>query len=294
MKSFLWKALGWVLMLIAAGGAFAFVLVQKNGVKLGWGEWLLWLFAVLLVGAFGRAAFFRGKEMTYQKILAEDTRPEILYLRSFASDARTSSLMYEKKTTTEDAELADALRDIGPLVSAAIPDRDDQPLGRREVRFEMDEWQRGVEAAIKQAPLVLVLIGTTPGLLWELERALKHVQPERFVLLVSDRRSYRMFRNEANKVLPKRLPDYSAASTLYRGVSYTIRAIIYFSSDWTPHYVVLKKPIVRTVSLKSSLKLAMKPVYLQLGLPWQPPPLTMLLRLPYLLVRPFLPARFQV
>ena len=125
-----------------------------------------------------------------------------------------------------------------------------------------------------QAQLVVIRPSTTNGLLWELERAVQLIKPERLLLLVPhDKQGYELFCHEANRYLPYHLPKAKYRKPFFWDNS--VGALIYFEPDWTPHYVKLKVPLFRndpSYAYSGMLKAALKPVFEQLHLEWKPPP----------------------
>jgi hypothetical protein len=72
------------------------------------------------------------------------------------------------------------------------------------------------------------------GLSWEIGLCAQSVEAQRLIILVPlSRRGYENFRTKAAPQFPRGLPEYSGR----RVSETTLRAIMYFDGDWTPHLV---------------------------------------------------------
>ena len=114
-----------------------------------------------------------------QDVLASDSRPPVLFLRSFEKEqvpltsARVHWALGAFDPGTEYGTLEEmvvlGLTYVGPVVAVADPSRGDAPVGAARWRLSDDEWQRFVEAQIARAGLVVVGVAATAGLRWEIE-----------------------------------------------------------------------------------------------------------------------------
>jgi len=123
--------------------------------------------------------------------MARDPRPPVLYLRSFADDG--AALMGEQSAlerhsatvfvpVTPEQEIADILDAIGPVVAIGKPGEPLPELGAARLYVSDDHWQAKVMELMAVASLVVVRLGSSPGLLWEIEQALAHLPRQRLVL----------------------------------------------------------------------------------------------------------------
>jgi hypothetical protein len=128
--------------------------------------------------------------------MARDGRPPIVYLRSFhddgdaVMDASTGALVRRAlrllAPVTPEQETATVLKRLGPVVAIGKPGEPLPELGAARVYVGNDEWQEQVLAWMRSATLVVIRVGTSPGVLWELERALEHLPRQRLVLAFLD------------------------------------------------------------------------------------------------------------
>ncbi|MFH9969600.1 hypothetical protein ACH4PR_51710 [Streptomyces mirabilis] len=125
----------------------------------------------------------RRVELTAGQVTQDDLRPPVLYLRSFADDklivrSHASSRQgvlarytYRRWELFEEV-VAWHLWRYGPVVAAAEPGAEQPALGaaREELDDSVDAvWRARVTALAEQAGLIVVLVGRTEGLAWELE-----------------------------------------------------------------------------------------------------------------------------
>lgn len=102
--------------------------------------------------------------------LAADRRRPVLYLRSFLDDFPYESTVLQP------------LYSIGPVIALGKPGELDPRTGVSRLAFMNKSWQRGVQLLMRSASLVLVRVGQTNGVVWELEQALRIVPPKRLIL----------------------------------------------------------------------------------------------------------------
>ncbi len=126
--------------------------------------------------------------------MAADQRPPILYLRSFADDgavaleegkdwfsrAKIAALV---QPTTPEQELAAILSTVGPLIAIGRPGESWPELGAARLYVPDDQWQARVLALMDQAGLVVLRLGNSLGLRWEVEQALDRLPRQRLVLV---------------------------------------------------------------------------------------------------------------
>ncbi|MGZ3146484.1 hypothetical protein ACVDFE_31730 [Lentzea chajnantorensis] len=193
--------------------------------------------------------------------LSADSRPPVLYLRSFAVDdvlARTgdTALDYFR---TEEERLARAFAPVGPLVAIGRPGEVLPPAGAPRVHVG-DEWRQTVRELLDRARLVLVGAGRGAGLRWELEQVVATADPRRVVVLLPfDNWQYDHFRSGVAEVFPHPLPDLPP---LPEADDHAIRAALVFGEDWTAAPVLFG--IDRATSLEIALLHHLAPVFAHL------------------------------
>lgn len=217
--------------------------------------------------SFGLYIYHIGKKIIAKETTEDDPRNPVLYLRSFTDDKVAATvversplelnIMRAPPRLTEEEIIANELSRIGPCVAVGSPGERLPPLGMARRYYENDEWQEGVQKLMQSAELVVMRAtsGVTPGFLWELERAVKIVDPKKLLIILPfmiedehDANSielgkYEKFREATNKILPKELPLFSVENVPWMSLS----AVVTFQSDWTPK-------ILRLFEIGSTLK----------------------------------------
>jgi hypothetical protein len=124
---------------------------------------------------------------TADEILARDTRSPVLYLRSFAN---------ETKIGEEERALAQMLESVGPMVCIGRPGEFAPRLGAYRLYVENSDWQPLVSRLLSRASFVFVLVGSTPGLGWEIKEAMQRLRCSQLVLLIpNDARVFAKFKD---------------------------------------------------------------------------------------------------
>ena len=130
----------------------------------------------------GRRLRVRARRAAMQpadKVMAEDARPAVLFLRSFETEhvplsgARLPWTLRGFDPGAEYGTLEEmivlGMTYLGPVVAVADPSRPDAPVGAARWRLTDDEWQRFVEMQIARASFIVVGLAETSGLWWEIE-----------------------------------------------------------------------------------------------------------------------------
>ncbi len=191
--------------------------------------------AVVMVGA-GLVMFSTSFLVpTFDQVARVDKRPPVLFLRPFEEDAsRTYDVISTGETTTFEQATADdfliALNALGPLVSIGKPDWKSRlgmyPGGAYRIVDEAGRWQEKVVELMQQARLVVLAVGESPGIEWEIEAVKEHV-PEGALLLYlpprpistftskgrekKERKLYEAFKTLIESRLPVHLPEFKEA-----------------------------------------------------------------------------------
>lgn len=216
------------------------------------------------------------------EVLRNDKRPPVLYLRSFSDDrtiARAIGLM------SIEQEMKPVFFDIGPFIAFAEPDHEPPDPGAARIYAAQEYWREKASAEMSKAQLVIIRIGDSPSFWWEVREAAARVRPERLIFLVPSEKMavrYESFRRQANDWLPCPLPEYQPRWSPFGPPG----GILYFEPDGTPHLREFKTIWFRQTFwnlFAASLKIALRPVYEQLGVKWTKPPIQ-LMQVLYMLV----------
>jgi hypothetical protein len=232
------------------------------------------------VGMLGRTLAMSGRKLQAARTAAVrslDARPPVLYLRSFADDEGVADANVVDgfiQLSTEEEQFAKVFDRIGPFTAIGNPREGLPTLGASRFYVGDADWQVRVEELLRSAALVVLRIGGSEGLLWELQHAVAAVTPRRLLLLIpGQRRHYDAIRRVCDAFLPRPLPDLPKAGRRLG----TVQGIVRFAADWTPEFVPLQFSIMR-VSLRAPLAphllLTLRPLFEELHVPWSKPPLS--------------------
>ncbi len=136
----------------------------------------------------------RVEAVSADEAMALDARPPVLYLRSFRDDgvalaaqegsALRRRLLRALSLPTPEEHLARILAHVGPLIAIGKPGEPLPELGAARLYVSHDQWQQQVRALMQRAALVVVRVGASPGVLWEIDQALMHLPRQRLVLAI--------------------------------------------------------------------------------------------------------------
>jgi len=183
--------LGWIFIIIALPGGLLpiAVVLELNLVPespifvLAW--WVLTLLTTLVLMAGGVALTRRGRQLRAQSALSILRRETafILYLRPFTDDLLIDSTaqMFKLIPRRYEENLCHALNRIAPLIAVGRPGEKLPEIGAARFYVSEGEWRVAVVDLLQRATAVLVVVGTSKGVWWEIEKALGVVEQRRLL-----------------------------------------------------------------------------------------------------------------
>ncbi len=188
--------------------------------------------------------------------MRNDTRPPVLYLRTFETDrVRYSQLVAtfvaQRRIMTLEESLAKIFDEVGPFVAIGRPGEALPTLGAARGYYGQ-EWKSVVIDLIQSARLVVMRLGVSGegGLDWELGEVVRLCAPHRFILMIgsgskADREAYRIFRSKTAIVFPHILPR-DPLNALFLSFDDGWRPIISNTRRWPParclfHYLAARE-----------------------------------------------------
>ena len=133
----------------------------------------------ITLGVAGSAAVKFGRmvmQPSARKAMSRDLRESVLWLRAFRDDAasvadRDDSGSYEERSLEE--ILTFELWYYGPVITIGAPGDRLPRLGAARAYFADSEWQNAVMHWMSSARLIVVVVGTTDWLRWEVEHLIR-------------------------------------------------------------------------------------------------------------------------
>jgi hypothetical protein len=169
-----------VLFLVLLAGAGVVIRISVSS-----GRWTGAATAAVVVLAAGIFGVFRALSATARRATTPTlsrldsvlARPFTLYLRSFRDDdaftfRRPGNLWLraaEADLTLEELFVR-ALGEAGPVVAIGRPSESLPPLGATRYYSSTGAWQEEVSDLVRACHVVVMLLGASPGFLWELRR----------------------------------------------------------------------------------------------------------------------------
>ena len=175
-----------------------------------------WVASSLFMLSWGQSL----RQPTAFDLLRKDLRAPILYLRNFRRDDLVGV----------EQELCALLGERGPVVGIGRPGEKISRTGAARFFVDNDHWQEAVIRVVGSASLVVMFMGESVALEWEVTTLTRIFSPEKLVLYLPTLRrmnyrvsAYEGFRRRFETLFPKGLPPNMGVATL-----------IAFTADWTP------------------------------------------------------------
>ena len=141
----------------------------------------------------------------FQAVRSADSRPPVLLLRSFEDDEK---LRYIRADTalfdfSLESRLADHFSAVGPFIAVGKPGDMSPHLGAARASLLDNEWQGTVIGWMVESSLIIVMIGSTHWVGWELERIIELGHTAKLILLFPETRKW--FPSRRRKAAEQRL-----------------------------------------------------------------------------------------
>ena len=205
-----------------------------------------------------------------------DSRRPVVYLRPFEDDfvtAMTFRTSDSYSLKTEEECLAEVMNEIGPFVAIGRPGEHLPEAGAYRKYAEDETWRQEVINLLSVAQLVILRLGTTAGIEWELGTTLRLVEPLRLLLLVPAKLDYKVFCGQYASLFPAGLPQTISSKWSRSSMpGFSVCDVIYFGSNWVPSWAPLRSSFLyRGMNpLKGALKATLTPVVRRVGLDFEP------------------------
>lgn len=177
--------------------------------------------------------------------LAHEERPTLVYLRPFEADKASPGVWLRSRRRlrlhagirrfgrplTFEQRVAQLVRDVAVMVTFGDPVESLPRLGAARLYAGDDEWQAKVDDLLERGGPIIVHVGDSAGVGWEIDRVVALDQPERVILSLPIRRTqreardvYARFRAQHGDRFPRGIPADPAETQF-----------LYFDGEWSPH-----------------------------------------------------------
>ncbi len=266
------------------------VALEKRLAAAGWEVWpdVVSLVLALVAWRLWRRSR-RHEAISADEALARDPRPPVVYLRSFRDDGEAvieggTPIHWALRATragSDEETMADILARLGPVIAVGKPGEPLPELGAARVYVSHDQWQQRVIALMQQAQLVVIRVGSSQGVMWEIEQALAQVPRQRLVLaLLGDAAAARATIESLTRLIGKNVdgarPEPATWRTLIQGQhNRRLGGLIWFTPDGTVKIASVQRPaqsnwdlrhLASRVRLHGALEHAWNEVLTNLGL----------------------------
>ncbi len=173
--------------------------------------------------------------------------------------------------TPEEQKICTALGWAGPPIAVGVPGEQIAPDGAARFYLPRHDWHAAVTKMMVRARLVVLILGDSDGVAWELAEAFRVVPPQRLMLIVPVRgdSGYATLQKNLREAMrphlkpTDRIPDFPTYGGGF-GLSSRAQGIIYFTPDRQPVYSPLRAGLAPTDRLTLALTRASVPVAAQL------------------------------
>ncbi len=239
---------------------------------------------------------WRHEALSADDAMRLNARAPVLYLRSFRDDGQAlpagagrwdpSRLLGRLLSiTSAEQELTYILRRVGPVIAIGKPGEPLPELGAARLYVDHAQWQQTVRQLLQRAALVVVRVGASAGVQWEVENTLATLPRRRivFVLLGGGpdaavaARHLRGVLGVEIAVPPRPSGWRAVVAALWSDPRRRLGAVVCFDAQDQP-VVEAVRALPRTLGdwaamlmlrpAAGPLRDAFRRVYAQLGLPW--------------------------
>jgi hypothetical protein len=181
-----------------------------------------------------------------------DNRAPILYLRSFTAD--TTMTKVKISSITEEEQIVGIFSAVGPVIALDNPVKEIMAPGAKRFSVTDEEWQNRVLRLMHKARLIVIRLGDTPSLHWEITHAIRMLKPEQLLFIVPQKKlfDFERFTKLAESQWGIRVQNTDHSESVWqiliriltRGRRfqdyYSFRGFVYFDDEWNGRFSVPK------------------------------------------------------
>lgn len=154
------------------------------------------------IGSFAFALFVLGRaqfEPTANALLAVDSRPPVLFLRSFLDDEQIS---YQRSNRSLwdfslEARLTEHFSGTGPFIAVGSPKDKTPTIGAARAHLADEEWQYTVLDWMDRSALIVVVAGVTGWINWELKKVIERGHTGKLIIIFPQLTNLRRIKDKA-------------------------------------------------------------------------------------------------
>lgn len=210
----------------------------------------------------------RRRQRGFHREVDENT-PAILYLRSFKDDKYTAKEVesFLRPGISEEEALVSVLDDIAPVLGVGRPNEKYLPDGAACIVITDAEWQGKVAELAQKAELVVLRLGSTEGVLWEMQYCLENLDLKKLLFILPNSRSSSR-PDDILEALKQRGINLDGIYTGKRGGKGSIWGVLYFDDNEQPVCRPLRMPrmVSWLISLEDKMKEALSGILTRYGL----------------------------
>lgn len=261
-KAVIYKAFG--LVIFFAGGV-GFGISSKSrfsdvGDLIPTGGWWLLLYAALI--SVGWILLIIGNKLSQKSaetlIESSDNRP-ILYLRPFESDKDPSYQLNIDGTmssiSTDELDIVSATKKLGPLVAIGNPEEELLTLGAGRTYVDNDSWQARVLQYIVKSQLIIIRIGFSEGVMWELSNLFNQNDISKIVLHIPFKDGKKNTKQEVWELFLQKMRALLGDLVPELPEQLGDSSLVYFNKERRAFLQPKNKSIANSVLLKSLIKM---------------------------------------
>ncbi len=170
-------------------------------------------------GALGAKLWYTGHRLGKRDarlVLQQSDQEYVLYLRSFADDESLQSQFgiglssrgefRFTRVKTEEQLCRELERAVGPVVAIGRPGETLPELGAHRLYVDQEDWQSEVLTLAERAKLIVIRVGDSKGLHWELAQMLQSPFADKLILYSENRKLPPVFRERISSLGMTHMP----------------------------------------------------------------------------------------
>ncbi len=200
----------------------------------------------------------------------DENSPSILYLRPFGDDKLTEKKinMFLRPGISEEEALVSVLDDIAPVLCIGRPGKKYLPDGAARITIPTDAWKEKAAQLAQKAELVVLRLGKTDGVLWELQYCLENLDLSKLAFILPNFESASDWERIRDILKRRGIDSIDSLEIKKRKNKGSIWGFLYFDEKKQPVYrpLSISRMEAWIVPLEDKMKEALEGVCTKYGL----------------------------